>query len=102
MALRLTNTSQHIGKSGDTDWWEWAAYLGGDERELDEVAYVEYHLHPSFPNPIRRVKKRKDGFLLTAKGWGVFELRAKVVFNSDKKPRILKHSLEFEVSTHDG
>lgn len=96
MTLSLTNTSEYIGQRGDTHWWSWTAYIEGDSDELDDVAYVEYHLHPGFPNPIKRVKKRNGGFPLTAKGWGVFELKAKVVFREKGRLKTLKHMLEFE------
>ena len=96
MSIRLTNTSEYVGQRGETDWWKWTAFLEGGKSELDAIKFVEYHLHPGFPNPIRRVRKREGGFPLTAKGWGVFELTAKVVFADKHKPKLLKHWLEFE------
>ncbi len=95
MAIFLTNKSGYVGQRGDTHWWKWTAYLEGSEGELDEIAFVEYHLHPSFPNPIRRIKMRSGGFPLKSKGWGVFELTAKVVFQDGRRPKVLKHWLEF-------
>ncbi len=96
MALKLTNTSHYVGKRGKTDWWEWTAFVEGTNSELDKIDYVEYHLHPSFQNPIRRRKRREDGFALKSKGWGVFQLQAKVVYKDTNRRKVLKHLLEFE------
>jgi transcription initiation factor IIF auxiliary subunit len=96
MVLTLKNTSEYVERRGNTDWWKWTAYLDGDDAELDAIAFVEYHLHPSFPNPIRRIKVREGGFPVSSKGWGVFELTAKIVFKNKGKPKILKHWLEFD------
>lgn len=97
MAVKLTNTSKFLKSQGETHWWEWTAFLEGEEEELDAICYVEYHLHTTFPNPITRIKKRRNGFPLTRKGWGVFELKAKVVFKDNvQKPKFLKHFLAFE------
>jgi len=97
MALRLMNRSQYAGLSGSTDWWSWTAFIDGPEDELDDVAYVEYHLHPSFPDPVRRVYDREGGFALETKGWGTFELVAKVAFkDTSKKSVLLKHNVRFD------
>ena len=38
--------------------------------------FVEWQLHPTFPNPIRRVTNRSTNFRLDTGGWGVFMIRA--------------------------
>jgi transcription initiation factor IIF auxiliary subunit len=98
MAITLKNTSKYLGKEGDTNWWEWTAYIEADtQKELDDIDYVEYRLHPSFKNPIVWVKKKDGGFQLKRKGWGVFLLRAKVLFkDKNKQSEHLEHYLEFE------
>lgn len=97
MSLRLDNKSKYAGRTGDTDWWKWTAFIEGDKEDLDAVDYVEYHLHPGFPDPIKRVRNRSRRFAMTTQGWGTFELKAKVVFKDKKrKAMVLKHYLEFE------
>ena len=98
MSLALKNTSQYVAKEGGTDWWNWTAYIECSPPDSpDDIAYVEYHLHPTFRNPIRRINQREGGFPLETSGWGVFELRAKVVFKDKRRqPVILSHFLEFE------
>ena len=98
MPFDLKNTARLIDSRGSTDWWSWTAFIepSGDA-SLDDVKYVEYILHPSFPNPIRRVRSPQDGFALTTKGWGVFPLTARVVFKDTSKNTIeLEHYLQFK------
>jgi len=98
MTITLENRSQYTRKVGSTDFWEWTAYVKCDPPDsLDDIEYVEYHLHPTFHNPVRRVFSQQGGFPLRSEGWGTFELKARVVFKgSEKEPRILKHELKFD------
>ncbi len=98
MSLILENTSSYAGKRGDTDWWNWTAFIKATPpHSLDEIEYVEYHLHSTFRNPVRRVYKKEDGFALKTSGWGVFELKAKVVFKDpNRTPEVLSHRLQFK------
>jgi transcription initiation factor IIF auxiliary subunit len=98
MAFKLTNTSLYQGKRGDTNWWKWEVHLESFvPKDLEKIKYVEYHLHPTFSNPIRRVYDETSGFKLKASGWGTFEILAKVVFKNEKQePLILKHWLKFD------
>jgi len=100
MSVVLKNIASYEGKKGDTDWWNWTAYIDATTPDsLDDIAYVEYHLHPTFRNPVRRVHTKKDGFPLKTSGWGVFELKAKLVFeDKSKAPIILSHYLQFETA----
>lgn len=98
MPFKLTNTSSYSRRNGETDWWDWTAHIESTPPDsLDEVAYVEYHLHPTFRNPVRRVREREGGFPLETRGWGTFELRARVVFkDKTRTPHLLSHELAFE------
>lgn len=97
MSVVLKNTASYDGKRGDTDWWNWTAYIEVSEPDsLDNIEYVEYHLHPTFKNPVRRVYTKENGFPLNTSGWGVFEFQAKVVFKEkESSPIILSHYLNF-------
>lgn len=77
----------------ENDWWQWSVELEAEAEELDNVLFVEYTLHETFPNPVRRIKSRDDNFKLKAVGWGEFMIYAKVVFNDKSKLR-LEHWLE--------
>ena len=98
MSLSLKNDSEYAGTRGGTNWWRWTAYVECTPPDsLDDILYVEYHLHPTFQNPVKRIRKGNGGFRLERKGWGTFELRARVVFKKpDDAPVILIHFLELE------
>lgn len=94
VTIRTGNTSRNLGGGR----WEWAVFLLAPNEVLRQVRYVEYTLHPTFPDPIQRVTERGleegKGFVLKATGWGTFEIAIKVVFTNGKT-RYLKHQLTF-------
>lgn len=57
-----------------------------DDRLLDKIKKVEYHLHPSFPNPDRETNDRKRRFELKTGIWGEFNLSVDVYFKGYEKP----------------
>lgn len=60
------------------EWWAWAVWVNGKDEALDDVDYVEWTLHPTFPNPVRRIHDRSRMFRLETGGWGVFAIGARV------------------------
>jgi transcription initiation factor IIF auxiliary subunit len=91
--LSAANVSSYLGNST----WNWTIFLTGPKGVLDTVSYVEYTLHPTFPNPVRRVNQTTDPrypFGLTTSGWGTFNVGIKVVFKNGQV-RNLTHSLQF-------
>jgi transcription initiation factor IIF auxiliary subunit len=91
--IRLDNVATKLGDS----YWEWTAFIRAPDKVLREVKCVEYHLHPTFPNPVREVCHRGTStraFPLTATGWGTFNLKARVYF-SDGSVEELTHYLKF-------
>jgi transcription initiation factor IIF auxiliary subunit len=74
------------------DWWEWAVWVEGPDEALDGIAFVEWTLHPTFPNPIRRIRDRASKFRLETAGWGVFTILALVQMSDGKQVR-LRHDL---------
>lgn len=92
--ITTKNTSKYIGK----DQWEWKIFIVSDDETLDEVECVEYTLHPTFPDPIKKICRKgpnsRRGFFLTAKGWGTFTIGVKIIFK-DGGVRYLKHKLIF-------
>jgi transcription initiation factor IIF auxiliary subunit len=93
LALSTGNTAKEI-KPG---LWEWTVYLQGSEDVLNRVQCVEYTLHPTFADPIRRVCSRGRGsqaFPLMGRGWGTFKIRLRV-FLKDGQVQNLEHDLKF-------
>ncbi len=90
MALKLRNKWRYKGN----DWWEWEAFIDdGGSGELAHVKFVEYVLHPTFADPVRRVTNPAEGFALKTEGWGTFVLKAFVHTKEGGKQK-LKHELE--------
>lgn len=84
MSLRLRNTWKYKGN----DRWDWTIFLDDDGTgEIDNVAFVEYILHPTFPKPRRIETNRGNNFALITNGWGTFLIRA---FANTKKGDIIK------------
>jgi hypothetical protein len=91
MGVKIAQDYEYVGGNQ----WKWWVWLEGEEAELDQVASVEYHLHPTFPQPVREVKDRDSKFRLDASGWGVFRLKARVRLR-DGSEIGLGHLLELE------
>ena len=90
MADELT-IEQSERYEGD-DWWRWAVWVEGSDAALDQIDFVEWTLHPTFPNPIRKVRDRASKFRLETGGWGVFQIFARLQMTSGEQ-RELKHFL---------
>lgn len=74
------------------DWWRWAVWIDGSEEALDRIDYVEWTLHPTFPDPIRKASNRSEKFRIETGGWGVFQIRALARAKDGSSIR-LKHQL---------
>ena len=98
MPLRIRNRWQYK----DNDRWDWQAFLEDEGTgELDQVESVEYVLHPTFPNPIRKVTTPHNQFELSTNGWGTFELKAFVNIKDGKRVK-LTHELELYYDPESG
>lgn len=74
----------------DLQYYRLRIWLDADTPELlDEVASVEYHLHPTFTVPDRIVKDRDSNFALVTVAWGEFNMSADVKFKGGRDPLIL-------------
>jgi hypothetical protein len=72
--IKLKNSAEYKGK----DRWEWSVWVDGPAERLDEIASVEYILHPTFVQPVRIVTDRTSNFKLSSRGWGEFMIHANV------------------------
>ena len=89
--ITASNTSRYAGDGR----WNWTVSIQAAKPVLDSIQCVEYTLHPSFPNPVRRVCSRGAGagaFPLPANGWGTFTIKIRVLFR-DGKQQSLEHQL---------
>ncbi len=93
-SLKIKNTAKLI-KQGQ---WEWEAFIAGNHDEIMKIDHVAYQLNSGFKDPYRQINKLGNinkPFAINAKGWGVFNLKAKVYFK-DGKTASLEHVLQFE------
>ena len=70
--LRFNNYSRFIGTRHNYRTYAWCVFLDINKKALDAIDFVEYILHPSFPNPVRRAKNADQCFALQSEGWGRF------------------------------
>ena len=89
--VNVENTAKYIG-SGRSNW---TVFLVAEKDVLDNILYVEYTLHPSFPNPVKKITDRESKFSLTASGWGEFNILVKIKFK-DERIIHLEHWLSLE------
>lgn len=85
-----------IGQSehyeGD-DWWTWAVWVEASDEALGQIDSVEWRLHPTFSNPVRRIRDRASKFRLETGGWGVFKIVALVRLTNGEEVK-LGHNLK--------
>ena len=93
--IRTMNTSRRI----DASTWGWTLFIEANDETLASVSHVEYHLHPTFPEPIQVVRERGHasgrGFELPGSGWGVFVVDVRVFYRNGPV-LYLQHQLAFD------
>src|SRR5260370_24118436 len=75
--------------------WKWSVWVDGDSEDLAQIDFVEYTLHPTFSQPVRRVTDRASKFRFASSGWGEFWIRA-LVGMKDGHTKRLSHWLKLE------
>lgn len=94
--IKLKNTSQpaaaHTKRKG-IQYYDWKVFVDADPDTLANIDHVTYVLHSTFPDPIRTVSDPSTGFALETKGWGEFEIGAKVEFK-DGSTQTTRHMLK--------
>jgi hypothetical protein len=88
--IATANTSAYLGNNR----WDWTVFVDADPQTLGQISCVEYTLHETFPDPVRTSCSRENKFALSSNGWGVFQIKVRVLFH-DKSERHLSHMLTF-------
>lgn len=91
MTIKIRQSSSFV----DERRWNWSVWLAGDATELDRIEYVTYTLHPTFPNPVRKIQTRKGGFRLISSGWGEFKIYIDIM-KKDGEHYQLSHDLKLK------
>ena len=73
-----------------------------DPAQMERVTHVEYLLHPSFGNRLRRSENRKNDFSITFWAWGVFEVEARVFVQGQPEPERITHFLDIKLPADTG
>jgi len=88
--------SQEWSKRKGRPYYEIKVWLESDKPELiNQVSKVVYHLHPTFPKPVREINTPDNNFELTTYAWGQFNLSADIYFNNGDMPLKLFRYLNF-------
>jgi transcription initiation factor IIF auxiliary subunit len=91
--VNIANSARYLGSSSG----KWRIFLTAPKYSIDRIKSVDYFLHPSFPNPVRRISTKENGFMLTSGGWGSFAIEINVHFE-DGEVKYFKHWLRFPPS----
>ncbi|MCF7973303.1 MAG: hypothetical protein K9N55_05780 [Phycisphaerae bacterium] len=90
-----------IFSPGGKEHYHLGIWIEGEERELEHIVLVEYELHPSFKNRIRKSSNRKNGFSITIWTWGIFNIHIRL-HDCMGKIREMDHKLAYELPPDDG
>lgn len=91
-ALKVENTSSYVGSGR----WDWKIFVDADPKTLQQIECVEYTLHQTFPDPVRKVcNEPQNKFALSASGWGTFTVKVKVQYK-DGHDEAVEHRLVFK------
>lgn len=104
--IKVNNYAKKIGERGyerghGYDWYKWRVFVDEDETTLNEIDYVEYLLHKTFPNPRRIVKDRETKFALESEGWGEFYIFI-TIFLKNGKTKEQRYWLSFDKQWSEG
>ena len=88
MSINLDNRARPDKQIEGQQYFEWEVFVDAPSSALDRIDHVVYFLHPTFPNPVRTVSDRSSQFALRARGWGEFQINAKVVFEDDEVEQV--------------
>jgi hypothetical protein len=89
-SIKTKNTSTRV-KDGR---WDWTVFIDTDPVTMARIDCVEYTLHKTFPNPVRKRCNPKDKFALNTNGWGTFRVKVKLMFKNGSE-KLLFHDLVF-------
>ena len=62
--IQLDSYSMWIKRKHDSDWYDWGVFVNEPQTVLERIEWVEYTLHPTFPDPIRKTSDRGGRFAL--------------------------------------
>lgn len=82
--IKFDNRAKWVGKKGEYDYYDWEVYVDEDTETLDNIDHIVYFLHKTFPNPVRTIDDKENGFAIKSRGWGEFEIGIQVFSKEDQ------------------
>ncbi len=86
-----------IGNNG-RKWFNWCLYIDENQDVINQIDFVKYFLHPTFPNPERIVSTKENKFALFSGGWGTFTIKIEVILTDGK---VIKSEYYLNLSEED-
>jgi hypothetical protein len=80
--IQFSNRARFLRKEGERSRYDWLVYVDEDESVLQDIESVEYLLHRTYPNPLRRRDDPKNRFALRSNGWGTSAIYITVFFKN--------------------
>ncbi len=80
--IKFNNIARQVEGRTDQRWFEWTVFVDESEEVLEQIEAVEYLLHRTFPNPLRKQTNPEDKFSLSGSGWGEFSIKITVFFDN--------------------
>ena len=93
----LPITAGNVATKVGEKLWNWTVFVQAPINVLAQVQCVEYTLHSTFNNPVKKVCRRgssEHAFALNANGWGTFQIKIRVLLK-DGRNQFLTHFLRF-------
>ena len=84
----VVNSANYAG-SGK---YNWTLFILAPKRQLDKISYVEYTLHPSLPNPIRKAYDPDSNFSIDGFAYAEFDVYV-LVMNKNGEGIYVTHRL---------
>lgn len=87
------NTATYLGDKK----WQWSVFIKAPQRILNDIKCVQYTLHPTFADPIKKIcefGEPSQPFAYSAQGWGAFEIPIEITYK-DGNVQKLKYQLKF-------
>ena len=86
---------QFASKARDREnYWNWSVWIDASKEVIEQINYVEYILHSSFPNRVRTRSSKRDHFKLSSKGWGEFTIFVRIYMHDSTEPSLYSHNLK--------
>ena len=86
--VRMNNYARRAADRYGRAYYDWRLFVDEQPTVLNQIASVDYALHPSFPNPFRSAADRARQFELLESGWGSFAVLVTIHYTNGRQARL--------------